>query len=219
MAFLYPSLISGDLLNLEQQINLLEPHCAGFHLDVMDFHFVPNLTWGPAFINAIRAHTHKRLWVHLMVDNPFPYLERFMLKPHDTISIHYESLSLMDLQNCLELIRFNKLTPSLALSPTTPINVVLSLVDLIDQVLLMSVQPGFSGQALLPVSYERLKALADLRSNKNFSYTIGIDGGVTRENLSRTITYGADDIALASAIFNGLDPLKNLLEFQSLLKQ
>lgn len=209
---IFPSLISGDLLNLEHQIKQLEPYCAGFHLDVMDFHFVPNLTWGTQFVNAIRAATTKPLWVDLLVDKPQQYLDRLSLQKHDIVSIHYESTYP---ENIFKTVTSMDLQASLALDPTTPLEAVQPFIELVNQITLMSVKPGFSGQAFIPNSVERLKQLAAMRKQSNLSFSIGMDGGLNEQTLPLVVPYGLDMAGIASGIFSHKNPvaaLKKLAE-------
>lgn len=217
MVKIFPSLISSDILNLEQTVRALEPLCAGFHLDIMDFNFVPNLTWGPGFINAIRKVSKKQLWVHLMVDQPEKYLQHLTLHAGDIVSIHYENMSNDRLSRIFRTLQENNLKASLAISPKTPIEVMKHFAHNIDQVLLMSVEPGFSGQVLLPGSYERLQTLYDLREEHNLHFTIGVDGGINGDNFSDLVQKGADDLAIASGIFATQDPVKTLAGLVALL--
>lgn len=206
---LFPSLISSNLLQLGQTIATLDPYVDGYHLDIMDFHYVPNLTWGPAFINAIRKASRKQLWIHLMVDEPLRYLERFELAPNDIVSFHASAAPNAVLPLYQEIRRRN-LIPSIALKPTTDVSVIKLLLDAhidIRHVLLMSVEPGFSGQSFIPNSIERLQELVQLRTASHANFTIGIDGGITQENISAVCAAGAQDIAAASAIFSQPDPL------------
>ena len=207
---LFPSLISSNLLQLGQTIACLDPVVDGYHLDIMDFHYVPNLTWGPMFINAIRKASRKQLWVHLMVDEPERYLERLELAPHDIVSFHEQPTPQATRNLCREL-RERNLVPSIALKPTTPISTLKLLLDIpcdLGQVLLMSVEPGFSGQIFLPSSLDRLYELVRLRTELNAHFSIGIDGGITHENIGAVCTAGAQEIASASAIFSQPDPLQ-----------
>jgi len=208
MTRIYPSLIAADLLNLKRDIKRLEPYAAGFHCDVMDFQFVPNHTMGPDVINAIRAVTTKMIWVHLMVDNPLKYLERLRLTPGDIVSVHAEVHHPLD--EIIEAIRDNKLTPSIALSPETPLSVIDSYLTKIHQVLIMSVRPGFSGQAFIPSSIDRVKVIAELVTSVNPKIRIGIDGGINLETLGLVVKAGAQDIVVGSALFNAADPVEAL---------
>ena len=212
---IYPSLISADLLNLQREIKLLEPWSAGFHLDVMDFHFVPNLTWGPDFVNAIRKTTPKQLWIDLLVDDPILYLDRFLLANNDIVSVHYES----NYDNAIfEEIRIRGWLASLALNPTTPLEVILPFLGSVDHILLMSVNPGFSGQNFVMESVEKLKKLHDIRNKYNLTFSIGMDGGLNQTTLPALLTYGVDTIAVASCIFEHKNPAQELQRLTNLPK-
>ncbi len=219
MARLFPSLISGNLTNLEQDIRLLEPYCSGFHLDIMDFHFVPNLTWGPDFVNAIRKITKKQLQIHLMVEYPECYIDRFAINSDDIIFVHIESITAISIASIINTIQARGMKAGVAISPYTPLEAVISLPAHFQAILLMSVNPGFSGQAFLPHSIERLKALHMLALANNLSFAIAIDGGIQQDNIQSVIQHGAQDIALASAVFSTQDPAKaaQMLEQKALL--
>ncbi len=210
MNAIYPSLISANLLCLAEEIETLEPYAAGFHLDVMDFHFVPNLTWGPDFINAIRAKAAKQLLVHLMVEYPEKYFDRFKLHPQDIISIHLESPSLYSLPELYKEITSRGWIPSIAINPYTPLEALISLTIPLKHVLLMSVEPGFSGQKFLPFILKKLKALNDFRAAHNLSFTISVDGGITTDIAKELAKNGANQLAIASAIFQAPNPVKAL---------
>lgn len=214
---IYPSLISTDLLNLEHAIQMLEPHCAGFHLDVMDFHFVPNLTWGPDFINAIRKATKKQLWIDLLVDLPQPYLERLQLQKDDIISVHYESEYDNDI---FRMIRKKGCKASLALDPKTPIEVIVPFLDVIDHVLLMSVPPGFSGQEFVYESVDKAKKLYMLREKlisepQHAGFLIGMDGGLNETTLPLVVEY-VDTFAIAAGIFGAKDSIEMLRKLEQI---
>lgn len=213
MAALFPSLISANLLNLETEIHALDPYVSGYHLDVMDFHFVPNLTWGPSFINAIRTATKKPLFIHLMVEYPEKYFDRLKLHENDIVAIHYESPSLYTPKQLLELISSYGWTASLAINPSTSLDPVFSLKDYLSNVLLMSVEPGFSGQSFIPHTFEKLATLSNWRKEQNLSFTISVDGGINESNFSELVTLGVDQLAVASAIFNQADRIAAIRNF------
>lgn len=211
MIALYPSLISSNLLELGATIKNLEPWCAGFHLDVMDFHFVPNLTWGPPFINAIRTAATKQLLVHLMVTDPEKMFDLFKLQSHDIVSVHVETIHS---SHIFYKIKHAQLQPSIAIGPNTPLSELDPYLAHIEHVLIMSVEPGFSGQEFLPQTFERLEQLIKLRDEKKLIFSIGLDGGINQQNLAMLKQYPIDNLAIASAIFNSKDPkeaLENLL--------
>ncbi len=221
MAYLYPSLISSDLLALNATIKTLEPYCAGFHVDVMDNHFVPNLTLGPDFVNSIRKAATKRLWVHLMVEKPKTIVDRLHLHHGDIVSIHYETVTDHEMVKIVRELHQRKILFSLAINPTTAVEVIKPYIheNMLDQVLLMSVNPGFSGQSFLPDSSHRLQALYDLREEHALNFAIGMDGGITTENLPKLIKEGVDDVAVASAIFQNENPLENIKKLNELLEK
>lgn len=212
MALIFPSLISANLLNLESDIKLLENHCDGFHLDIMDFHFVPNLTWGPDFVNAIRKITKKQLYIHLMVDYPEKYFERFEINKNDIVSVHIESPTTVPFSQIIYDIKSYGWIPSIAINPFTPLEAIISCNAPFENVLLMSVNPGFSGQKFLPHSIDRLKALNNLRSAHKLNFTIAVDGGINSTNSKQLISNGADQIIAASAIFNFKDKIQAIKE-------
>lgn len=221
MNLILPSLISCDLLNLETTIKQLDPHCAGYHLDIMDFHFVPNLTWGPEFINKIRLATKKPLNIHLMVEYPERYIDLFDLSNNDVISIHLESPSNLDIKNLLEKIKDKKLIPSIAINPETPIFYIknLLLTHEVKNVLLMAVNPGFSGQKFIFSSFKKLEALNNFKIKNNLAFKIIVDGGVNLNNILKLLDLGANQLAIASAIFknNNKDYIKSIKEINALI--
>lgn len=207
MAQIYPSLISGDILNLETAIKTLEPHCAGLHLDIMDFDFVPNLTWGPVFVNAIRKNATKQIWVDLLVQHPQKYLAAIKLNKHDIVSVHLESEHDIAI---FEKIRAQGLIASLAIDPRTDLARAVPYLGKVDHILLMSVIPGFSGQKFIPESVERLEKLHALLDHLHRKPLIGMDGGLNEESLPKVLEVGIDTVAMAAGIFDRPDPVERL---------
>ena len=216
MATIYPSLISADLLNLEQTIKALDPYCPGYHLDVMDYHFVPNLTWGPSFIHAIAKATGGQLWVHLMVDKPTRWLEELRLPPETILTFHFETIG-ADL-TFIKLIQKKMLLPSIAISPKTNVEEIFSVLNAISQVLVMSVEPGHSGQPFLQESIKKIETLAKYRENNNLNFTIAVDGGINEKNIRLLTEKGADQFAVASGIFNAKNPVEQLKKLNSIIQ-
>lgn len=238
MIAIHPSLIAGDLLNLESQIKTLEPYCDGFHLDIMDFHFVPNLTWGPLFINAIAKFTVKPLYIHLMVDTPESYLPLLELRPGDTYSFHIESclttpagcnpvtgflcpstIDYVAINELAQNIKNNNLLTSIALRPATNFTVLERVLDVLDDVLLMSVDPGFSGQQFLPGSIGRLDELVQFRAKFNKQFTITMDGGINETNIKQLALHGVTACAIGSALFKKDQPQEFLQKLKQLTMQ
>lgn len=202
---IYPSLPSGNALNIESTIQFLENYVTGFHLDVMDLHFVPNLTFGPAFINQIRQYTKKELWVHAMVANPLELIKLLKLNKTDRISIHIETLNNPDL-----LRQAQELYPNigLAIKPGTHLGELLPFVDTIDHILVMSVEPGYSGQQFLESTWQRLEETQKIKQ-LHPHLRIKVDGGINNSNIQKIASY-ADAVAVSSAIFHDDNLIENL---------
>jgi ribulose-phosphate 3-epimerase len=207
--------MAADQLNLEKVIRFLQPHCAGFHLDVMDNHFVPNMTWGADTVNAI-AQASDLVWVHLMIDNPVNFYHKLVLKPDSLISFHIESKT--NVFTTSKIIKEKKHRLSIAISPKTPLSAIFPFLNVIDQVLVMSVEPGFSGQPFLKEALDRIFELIAYRNQYKGTFSIGVDGGVNAENIVELAKHGVVDYAVGGAIFRqenyvkALKNLKNLME-------
>jgi ribulose-phosphate 3-epimerase len=216
MIQIYPSLISSNLLTLKDTITTLEPYCDGFHIDVMDNHFVPNLTWGPIFVNQIAQCSIKPLAIHFMTDKTPDLIKQLTLKKESIISFHIEANAI---QEILGLITLKKLRSSLALKPNTPLETIFPYVHTIDQILLMSVEPGFSGQQFLPQSIQKLKHLHEYKKNNNLFFEIAMDGGINADNIHKLAQLGCSVFYIASALFNAQDPLEQLKRLYSIASQ
>ncbi|HLW72436.1 MAG TPA: ribulose-phosphate 3-epimerase [Candidatus Babeliales bacterium] len=212
MVNIYPSLMAANPLRLENEIHLLEPYCAGFHLDVMDNHFVPNITWGAQTVNAI-AQMGKLVWVHLMVEKPDIFYDTLILPVDSIVSIHIESE--IDIFSFAKIVREKKHKVSIAISPKTPILRLVPFLDMVDQVLLMSVEPGFSGQHFLQNSFDRLRELVEYRRKHDSLFRIGCDGGIDITNINMVVETGVDDCAIATAIFQQQDHVAALQQLYS----
>jgi ribulose-phosphate 3-epimerase len=206
---IYPSLPSGNLLNLENSIKKLESQVPGFHIDIMDFHFVPNITFGPAFVNQIRKNTNKELWIHAMVDKPLELIRMLKLHQSDRLSIHIETLKE---PNMLEEAK--KLYPriGLAINPQTHLGELLPFINIIDHILVMSVEPGFSSQEFLDSTWPRLEEVKKLKQTHP-DLIIKVDGGVNQNNIKRISAY-ADAVAVSSGIFHNANLVENLARLQ-----
>lgn len=217
MPLIYPSLMAADPLNLGAIIAALDPYCSGYHIDIMDGHYVPNMALSPSTIKAIAHGTHHHLWVHWMVKNPLQFLAYFTLPPNSLMSFHIERNE--NIHECLKLSRENDFKVGITLAPKTPVNAALAFLDAtIDDVLVMSVEPGFSGQKFIPETREKIKDLAAYRVKKNLTFTISVDGGIDATTLPLLVDDGADLIAIASAIFSTRHPVQALRNLQSLIK-
>lgn len=203
---IYPSLIAADLLHLGKVIEEFNPICDGFHIDIMDNHFVPNLTFGAAFANAIAKASHKPTWVHLMVEKPHEWIHLLELMPGSILSFHFENTT--EKVQLIRRIREKNYKPSIAISPKTPIEEVLPLCNLVDQILIMSVEPGFYGQIFTESVIQKIEPLRLTREKQNLNFTIGMDGGINAKNIALLSEKGVDEFAAASAIFKSDDPVK-----------
>jgi ribulose-phosphate 3-epimerase len=204
MAEIIPSVLSADFARLADEIARVERGGARLlHLDVMDGHFVPNLTIGPPVVESIRKATQLHLDVHLMIENPERYVEIFVQAGADSVSVHYEAARHLD--GTLELIRKAGAKAGIVLNPATPIEVLEDAVQVADYVLLMSVNPGFGGQKLIPYVLDKVRRLDRIRREKNLPLLIEIDGGVHLENLAEVVRAGCDWIVTGSAIFHSAD--------------
>ena len=213
MKKIFPSLIDGDILNLEKQIKKLEKHCEGFHIDVMDDNFVPNLTWGPKFVNAISRTTNKPLFVHLMVEKPEKWPHIININPSSTLCFHIEND--INFKKLIAQIVEKKWHVGVAIKPKTSIKKLFPILNNINHVLLMSVEPGFSGQKFLKSSIEKLAELVDYRKKHKMNFTIFLDGGINQTKIQNLSNLGADSFAIGSAIFNSkneIHTIQNLYE-------
>lgn len=209
----FPSLISADLLNLRRELEVLAPYAPGYHIDIMDNHFIPNLTWGIMFVDAIVKESAKPLWVQLMVDNPTTWIEQLNLPANSCISIHIESQG--HIRHNLMRIRERGISPSIAVNPTTKIETIFPVLDLVDLVLIMSVEPGYSGQAYLPEVEHKIDELVAYRQASGKKFIIGMDGGINKKNIGHLADKGVDWFAAATAIFGQENRVKALEELEA----
>lgn len=205
MIEIIPSILSADFAHLAAEIARVERGGATMlHLDVMDGHFVPNLTIGPPVVASIRKATQAHLNVHLMIEEPERHIPAFIEAGANSISVHYETCPHLD--GVLGLIHARGLMAGIVLNPATPVPVLQDVVEVADYVLLMSVNPGFGGQKLIPYVLEKVRELDRMRREKRLALPIQIDGGVHRENLADVVRAGCDWIVTGSAIFHSGDP-------------
>ncbi len=204
-----PSLLSADFVNLQKEIEAVQNAGADIlHLDVMDGHFVPNLTFGLPIIKQIKKITKIPLDVHLMVTNPEIYLEPLADLGIEYISIHQETV--FHLHRQILLLKNRAVKAGIALNPATPIETIFPIISELDFVLLMSVNPGFGGQHFLPLVYNKIQKLREFTKIKNPTLEIEIDGGVNTENAKTLTNMGADILVAGSFIFGNSDYKKQI---------
>lgn len=205
MVMIAPSLLSADFLNLGQEISALEKAGADLlHIDVMDGLFVPNLTMGPPIIKAIKKASNIPLDVHLMIENPEKYIEIYAQSGADYLTIHCEAVRHLD--RALEQIKAQGIKAGVALNPSTHESALTYVIDKLDLVLVMSVNPGFSGQSFLAVTLKKIAAIhAMLKASGNSSCLIFVDGGITEKNALACIEAGASGLVAGSFILGAKD--------------
>jgi ribulose-phosphate 3-epimerase len=211
-----PSILSADFAKLGDEIRLVEAAGADWiHVDVMDGHFVPNITIGPLIVEAIRPVTDLPLDVHLMIENPDRYIPDFASAGADIIAVQIESCT--HLHRTLQLIRHNDCKPGVVLNPATRLEGLEWILQDIDLVVLMSVNPGFGGQKFIPATLEKITRLRKMIDDKGLSINIEVDGGVNSGTIASIAGAGADVFVAGSAIFGSDDYRATISELRSLM--
>ena len=200
-----PSILAADFAALGEQVQVVEDAGAHLlHLDVMDGHFVPNITLGPPVVASIRRITRLPLDVHLMIENPDGYIEAFADAGADWISVHAEACAHLD--RTLNRIRSRGLSTGVVLNPATSLSVLDNVLSLVDFVLIMSVNPGFGAQKFIPYSLQKIADLRKMIDRQGLSVKIEADGGVSLDNLCGLVRSGAEVLVAGSQIFGSPDP-------------
>jgi ribulose-phosphate 3-epimerase len=205
MVQIVPSILAADFARLAEEIHKVEQGGATMlHVDIMDGHFVPNLTVGPPVVRSIRKITKMTLDVHLMVTDPDKYAPLFVEAGADQILVHLEAARHLD--GTLRTIQSEGVPAGVAINPATPVSLLEDVLELADYVLIMSVNPGFGAQRFIPRALDKVRALDRRRKELGLDFHIEIDGGVTMENLPDVVHAGCDWVVMGNSVFNTPDP-------------
>jgi len=200
MVELLPSILSSDFAHLADEVAAAERGGGTvIHVDVMDGHFVPNITLGPPVVKSLRKVTKLPLDCHLMIENPNDYVAAFADAGADWLSVHVEACP--HLHRSLQLIAQHGMKPGVVLNPATPLEMVREVLPMVHHVLIMSVNPGFGGQKFIPFSLDRLRRLKELRAELGLNYKIEVDGGVAHDTVASIVQSGAELLVAGSAVF------------------
>ena len=216
---LAPSILAADFMKLGEQIGIVEANGAEYlHYDVMDGMFVPSISFGMPVLKSVRKGTDLFLDCHLMVMDPYRYIDDFVKSGADSITIHVEACRETDCMATLDLIRERGVKCGISINPATPVEALLPYLNIVDMVLLMSVEPGFGGQKFMEGTYDKLKELNRIKDERGLGFDIEVDGGVTADNLADIVKAGVNVIVSGSSIFKG-DIKENILLFKKIIKE
>ena len=200
MVELLPSILSADFARLADEVAAAERGGGTvIHVDVMDGHFVPNITLGPPVVKSLRKVTKLPLDCHLMIENPDEFIPAFADAGADWVSVHYEACR--HLHRSLELIAHHGMKPAVVLNPATRVNFIVDILPMVHHVLIMSVNPGFGGQSFIPFSLDKIRRLKELRQEMGLAFRIEVDGGVAHDTIASIVQAGADLLVAGNAVF------------------
>jgi ribulose-phosphate 3-epimerase len=211
---LAPSILAADFARLAEQVrDAAEGGATVVHVDIMDGHFVPNLTVGPPLVRSLRKATSLPLDCHLMIENPDQFIPELAEAGADWISVHQEACR--HLNRTLHLIKSGGCLAGVVINPATPVEMLTEVLDIVDYVLVMSVNPGFGAQEFIPGAVHKIRSLAELRSQRGLNYRLEVDGGISLDTVTEVVRAGAEILVAGNAVFGHGDPKSNA---QKLLK-
>jgi ribulose-phosphate 3-epimerase len=205
---LAPSILAADFAHLADQVERAAAGGAGLiHVDIMDGHFVPNLSMGPPLVKSLRRATRLPLDCHLMIDNPDQFIAEFAEAGADWISVHQEACQ--HLNRTLHLIKQHNCRAGVVINPATPVDTLCEVLDIVDYVLVMSVNPGFGGQKFIPGTLHKMRRLAQIRSERGYQYRIEVDGGIGMDTVAEVVRAGGEILVAGNAVFGKGDVKAN----------
>jgi len=218
MKLLSPSILSSDFTDLKATIRILELGNADWiHLDIMDGNFVPNLTFGPIIVEAINRLTDLPLDTHLMIFNPDNYIEKFAEAGSDVLTVHQEAS--IHLHRTIMKIKSLEVKAGVSINPATPVSAIENVLDEVDLVLVMSVNPGFGGQSFIKNSLKKISSLREIKEKNNYNFLIEVDGGIDIDNVRSVLDAGADVIVAGASIFKDPDPVQKTIKLKNLITE
>ncbi len=213
MLKLAPSILSADFGNLADDVKKIEEGGADYiHVDVMDGHFVPNISFGAPVMKCLNGKTSLPYDVHLMIENPDEYIEDFITPQTEYITVHQEACR--HLHRTVQNIKSKDIKAGASINPATPVSVLECILEDIDLVLIMSVNPGFGGQKFIPSTLEKVRQLAEIKRAKSLNFIIEIDGGITLDNVQEVMEAGVEMVVAGSAVFNTEDVIGRVKAFK-----